>query len=85
MLTGGGDGEIDSSELLRARLRRVGDTDSRLPLGRAADGDNAGSLNLARRTGGGVPVSSRYRVPRSVIPVGIGGDLEPSLYMGGVV
>lgn len=86
---GGGDGDIDSYEPLLVLLVCFlgilpggGETESRLIRILSAGGDSDFSILLLWTGGGEGEASSRYKVPRSVIPV-MGGDLEPSLYIGG--
>lgn len=43
------------------------------------------SIRLLYTGGGDGEVSSLYNVPLSVIPVGIGGDIDPSWYTAGGV
>ena len=76
----------DPLRVLRVRLLITGggdgDRDSNLCLG-LIGGDGVRLLYIG---GGEGEVSSLYSVPLSVIPVGMGGDLDPSRYtpVGGV-
>ncbi|WAR22208.1 YD115-like protein [Mya arenaria] len=80
---GGGEGEIDSYEsvLLSLCVRRLA----------IKGGGDGVSDSLIRRIlplnsgegGGDGEASSRYRVPRSVTPVRVGGERESSRYTGG--